>query len=317
MLRFIDQEEDNYSADQVAGLDLRGLYQQADKALGGWLPGGGTGNPLSKPAQQAVTQIKEAPAKAAKALRDLAIVPAIDAGIESGVLPTKEAMFARYLTGTEKPLTAYPKEGKEAIKGALDDLAIENTREQVDQIHKQQNPDYIKLSAVTTQLRTLLGTLSARVETGGPQSTDKELSLLAALEKEQTRLAKKLGLRGIILGNEPAKVGKQERLKIIKEHGLFDENNVATNFEAAYGGSLPNDVQLTLGRFAIKDGEIRDRYKFDGLEAGRQQLQKWGNVYPDAAGGGEAASNLIEMGLKMGTITPKSGYDIRIPLKKR
>lgn len=58
-LRFIDQEDqspqgDNYSPDMVAGLDLRGLYRQADKALGGWLPGGGTANPLSKPVRQAV-----------------------------------------------------------------------------------------------------------------------------------------------------------------------------------------------------------------------------------------------------------------------
>jgi hypothetical protein len=317
MLRYIDQEDDNYSSDQVAGLDLRGLYQQADKALGGWLPGGGTGNALSKPVQQAASAARQAPATAAKALRDLAIVPAIDKGIESGVLPVKEAMFARYLTGTEKPLTTYPKQAKEAIKGSLDDLAIENTREKVDQLHKEKNPDYIKLSAITTQLRTMQRTVSARAETGGPQPTDKELSTLAALEKEQAKLAKKLGLKGIILGDEPAKVSKQERLKIIKEHGLFDESNVATNFDAAYGGSLPNDVQLSLGRFAIKDGEIRDRYKFDNLETGRQQLQGWGNVYPDAAGGREAASNLIEMGLRMGTITPSSGYDIRIPLNKR
>lgn len=306
MLRFIDQEDDNYTPDQVAGLDLGGLYQKADKALGGWLPGGGTANPLSKPVRET-----------AKQLRDLAIVPAIDKGIESGVLPVKEAMFARYLTGTEKPLTAYPQKQKEAITNSLDDLAIENTREQVDQIHKQQNPDYLKLSAVTTQLRTLQRTVSARAETGGAQPTDKELSILAALEKEQAKLAKKLGLKGMILGDEPANISKQERLKIIKEHGLFDESSVATSHEAAYNGALPNDVQLTLGRFAIKDGEIRDRYKFDNLEGGRQQLQGWGNVYPDAAGGKEAASNLIEMGLRMGTINPKSGYDIRIPLKKR
>ena len=61
MLRFIDQPDDNYSADQVAGLNLRGLYQQADKALGGWLPGGGTANPLSKPVRQAVEKVTQAP----------------------------------------------------------------------------------------------------------------------------------------------------------------------------------------------------------------------------------------------------------------
>ena len=70
-LVFIDREEDNYSSDQVAGLDLRGLYQKADQALGGWLPGGGTGNPLSKPVRQAAAAVKQAPAASAKALQGL------------------------------------------------------------------------------------------------------------------------------------------------------------------------------------------------------------------------------------------------------
>jgi hypothetical protein len=68
MLRYIDQEDDNYSSDQVAGLDLRGLYQKADKALGGWLPGGGTGNPLSKPVQQAVKAVTTPPVAELKPL---------------------------------------------------------------------------------------------------------------------------------------------------------------------------------------------------------------------------------------------------------
>lgn len=68
-LRLIDQEQDdNYSSDQVAGLDLGGLYQQADKALGGWLPGGGTGNVLSKPVRQLINAASTAPVAKLKPL---------------------------------------------------------------------------------------------------------------------------------------------------------------------------------------------------------------------------------------------------------
>lgn len=318
MLRLIDQKPgDNYSSDQVAGLNLRGLYQKADKALGGWLPGGGTGNPLSKPVRQATQKATNAPRAAATAFRELAIVPAIDKGVESGVLPTKEALFVRYLTGTSKPLTAYPKQHKQAISNALDDLAIENTREQVDQLYKQKNPDHIKLFEVTGQLRSLLQTVSARAETGGAQPTKKELAVIAALEKEQAKLAKKLGLKGIVLGDEPANISRQERLRLINKHGLADKNNMATGFEAAYGDNLPRDVQLSLGRFEIRDGEIQDRYKFDNLDQGRRMHPVWGNTYPDAQGGGEAASILIELALKTGLIDPQSGYDIRIPLRDK
>jgi hypothetical protein len=65
-LTFVDKPEDNYSPDQVAGLNLGGLYQQADKALGGWLPGGGTANPLSKPLRQAVQVLTTAPVATVK-----------------------------------------------------------------------------------------------------------------------------------------------------------------------------------------------------------------------------------------------------------
>ena len=67
-LVFIDREEDNYSSDQVAGLDLKGLYQKADQALGGWLPGGGTGNPLSKPVRQLINTASTAPVAKLKPL---------------------------------------------------------------------------------------------------------------------------------------------------------------------------------------------------------------------------------------------------------
>ena len=60
MLRFLDQEQDDNS-DQVAGLNLGGLYQKADKAMGGWLPGGGTGNPLSKPVRQVIQAATKPP----------------------------------------------------------------------------------------------------------------------------------------------------------------------------------------------------------------------------------------------------------------
>jgi hypothetical protein len=52
------------------------------------------------------------------------------------------------------------------------------------------------------------------------------------------------------------------------------------------------------------------------LQVGRQQVTGAGNVYPDAAGGGELGSDLIEMGLKIGILKPSSGYDIKIPYSK-
>jgi hypothetical protein len=79
---------------------------------------------------------------------------------------------------------------------------------------------------------------------------------------------------------------------------------------------MPEEVALSLGRFNIKDNKITDRYKFDDLQAGRDQSDEYGSVYPDAAGGGQLASDLIELGLKTKILNPNSGYDIKIPYSK-
>lgn len=315
MLRFIDQEDDNDSADQVAGLNLGGLYQQADKALGGWLPGGGVANPLSKPIRQATQAIQEAPKQTAKALRDLAIVPAIDKGIESGVLPAKEAMFVRYLTNTDKPLTAYPKEGKRAITGALDDLAISSTNEKVDKIYAETNPTFKAFLGTAQQVHSLRSALRDRAEAGQGPPSEKELETLRKLEAKLEKLSKKAGVRNVLEAINPKpKISREERLKLIDQHGLVNRSNMSVTHREAYSRHLPDDVKLTLGSFTIKDNKIQDRYKFDDLESGRFNIDGR-NVYPDAYGGGEAASNLIELALKAGLINPQSGYDINIPLK--
>ena len=304
MLRFIDLEDEGYSPDQVAGLNLRGLYQQADKALGGWLPGGGTGNPLSNPVRQA-----------AEAVRDQAIVPAIDKGIESGVLPAKEAMFARYLTNTDKPLTVYPEEGKQAITDALDDLAVSSTKEKVDKIYAETNPTFKAFLGTAEQVYALQTAFRDRAEAGKGPPSEKELETLRKLEKKLEKLSKKAGVKNVLEAIDPKpKISKEERLKLIDQYELADRSNMSVAHREAYSKHLPDDVKLTLGSFTIEDDRIRDRYKFDALEQGRSNMDGQ-NVYPDALGGGETASDLIELALKLGLITPQSGYDINIPLK--
>jgi hypothetical protein len=193
-------------------------YKTTDKALGGWLPGGGTVSPITP-------SIRRFTEKA----RDQVVVPAIDEGLRRGVLPTKETMFARYLTGTSKPLTTYPPQ--------------------------------------------LLKNIS-----------------------EETKQSSSPG-------------------------------NTTFDYARSYAGNLPEDIKLSLGMFNVKNNVIEDRYQFDNLEAGRHNLDQFAlggsydntkkrNVYADAAEGGPMASNLIELGLKTGIINPKSGYDVRIPLRQ-
>jgi hypothetical protein len=88
---------------------LLNKYQQADKQLGGWLPGGGTAAPVTGKVQELTRSITPAN------IRDKVVVPVLDKGIESGVLPAAPAMFGRYLSGTSNPLTVLPTSIKQDI----------------------------------------------------------------------------------------------------------------------------------------------------------------------------------------------------------
>ena len=87
-------------------------YKQADKALGGWLPGGGTASPVSRPVQRAIEAVK------LPNVRDAVLIPVLDKGLAAGVVPPVAGMYARFLSGTSKPLTELPPALQAEIPGA-------------------------------------------------------------------------------------------------------------------------------------------------------------------------------------------------------
>jgi hypothetical protein len=293
--------------------NLLNKYQQADKRLGGWLPGGGTAAPPVRAMQIAAPMA----GRFAGVLRDQTVIPVIDKGIETGVLPTKEAMFARYLTGTNKPLTVYPEPLLNKISGAYGQAAIETTRDDVDRIFKQ-NPLYRQYETTQNELNNLRTRLRDQAEMTGVQSSVQDRQKLKQYEQKTNELRQSLNLPDYNLPHDrvpETSLSNQERLSIIQKNNLAQPGNVTFGSQAAYG-LMPKEVALSLGRFNIKDNKIIDRYKFDDLQAGRQQVPGFGNVYPDAAGGRVLGSNLIELGLKTGILNPSSGYDIRVPYSK-
>jgi len=288
-------------------------YKEADKATGGWLPGGGTAAPPVRTIQTAAPIA----GRLAGTLRDQLVIPVLDKGIETGVLPTKEAMFARYLTGTNKPLTVYPKPLLNKISNVYDQVAIEATRDDVDKIFKQ-NPLYRQYETVQNELNNFSTKLRDQAEMTGVESSFENQQKLKQYEQKANTLRKSLNLPNYSLPSDRLSekvLNNQERLNIIQKNNLVQPENISIGYNAAYD-VMPEEVQLSLGRFSIKDNKIKDRYKFDELQAGRQMISGMGNVYPDAAGGGELGSNLIELGLKTKILNPNSGYDIRIPYFK-
>ena len=292
---------------------VKGAYKQADKTAGGWLPGGGTAAPPVR-AMQAAVPIA---GRLAGAIRDQTIIPILDKGIETGVLPTKETMFARYLTGTNKPLTVYPQPLLNDISKAYDRAVIETTRDKVDEIFKQ-NPLYRQYETAQNEFNKLSTRIRNQAEMTGVESSVQDRQKLKQYEQKTNALRQSLNLPDSILPYESvpeAALNNQERLNIIQKNKLIQPGNVTFGMDVAYG-LMPNEIALSLGRFTIKNNKITDRYKFDHLQGGREQVEDYGNVYPDAAGGGRLASDLIELGLKTKILNPNSGYDIKIPYSK-
>jgi hypothetical protein len=88
-------------------------YRQADKQLGGWLPGGGAASPVTRTTQELTKSITPTN------IRNNVVVPVLDKGIATGIIPTAPGMFARYLTGTNKPLTEFPPSMHQGVRQDL------------------------------------------------------------------------------------------------------------------------------------------------------------------------------------------------------
>ena len=166
-----------------------GAYKQADKAAGGWLPGGGIAAPPVR-AMQAAVPIA---GRLAGAIRDQTIIPVLDKGIETGVLPTKETMFARYLTGTNKPLTVYPQPLLNDVSKAYDRAAIETTRDKVDKIFKQ-NPLYRQYETTQNELNKLSTRIRNQAEMTGVDSSVQDRQKLKQYEQKTNELRQSLNL---------------------------------------------------------------------------------------------------------------------------
>lgn len=74
-------------------------YGQADKKIFGGLLPGGAASPLSTP--KAAVQKITSP----QGVRDFVAIPLLDTAMRASAVPAAPGMYARFLSGTEKPLT--------------------------------------------------------------------------------------------------------------------------------------------------------------------------------------------------------------------
>ena len=279
-------------------------YREADKSLGGWLPGGGTASPVTRKAQEITKSVTP------ENIRDKVAIPILDKGIESGVIPAAPAMFARYLSGTSNTLTALP----ESIRQDVSKLASQKVDPQqtaqdiygsamhsrASQLWNQAWTD--KKDEAISDIKSSLGPLSfLRQNDQNYLETHAQVSPI--VQGEYQRLLE----QDISPEKTKALAAKEAYLKAVQNR---DPNTSfpVTNSQA-YGNGRLGPSTLTLGSFTVnpRSQEVTDRYHFDDLEKGKNAQ----GMYPDALGGGRPAAFLIDFALNKGWITPESGYNIK------
>jgi len=203
--------------------------------------------------REAGVTISDGMKDAATQLRDGVIVPFLDHGIESGDLPGKEAMYVRYLTGTDKPLNVLPPSVREAVPAAVDrSLARDRSRHLYSENYDLAFPEAV-----------------AKTKAEYPDLAPSFQTEIA--EQEAHKAAKPFA-------------GQTIPVPAIDEQGQLDIQY--KDYNEGSGNNVRHPLFQTLGRFHTKDGNVIDRYDFANHDSGMQYAS-------EQTGGAVGAANFL------------------------
>lgn len=291
-------------------------YGQLDKnVFKGILPGGAS---ISSSIAPDLRKVSQSPIY--KNIRDKVAVPLLDRGMETGVVPAKEGMFARFLSGTSQPLTRIPAETKAAE-------ALINK-----QLTQQVTVDPLRLTAEKTFKDWIDAFRAVRAQNemytmhgqGAPASQD-QINQVGALNQKVNEYVKQLGLKD---RNELFTPTKEQKLKQ-RQQGYTPSNYIVGDYMniGAQGLGL-NQKQTdlinrglvnTLGRYKVQDGQtVDERYDFNSYNLGTPLFAP-GSMVGGVVGEKESSRVLADKALsladKFGFIQPGAGYPVQFKFR--
>lgn len=291
-------------------------YGQLDKnVFKGVLPGGAS---ISSSIAPDLRKVSQSPIY--KTIRDKAAVPLLDRGMEAGVVPAKEGMFARFLSGTSQPLTRIPAETKaaEALinKQLTQQVTVDPLRLTAEKTFKDWI-DAFRAVRAQNEMYTMYGQ-------GAPASQD-QINQVGALNQKVNEYVKQLGLKD---RNELFTPTKEQKLKQ-RQQGYTPSNYVVSNYVniGAQGLGL-NQKQTdlinrglvnTLGRYKVQDGQtVDERYDFNSYNLGTPLFAP-GSMVGGVVGEKESSRVLADKALsladKFGFIQPGAGYPVQFKFR--
>jgi hypothetical protein len=291
-------------------------YGQIDKnVFKGVLPGGAS---ISSSIAPDIRNISQSPIY--KTVRDKVAVPILDRGMETGVVPAKEGMFARFLSGTAQPLTRIPADTKAAEALLNTQLTQQVTVNPLRQAADKTFNDWAYASRTVNNQNEMYN-----MHGKGSPPTQEQINQVNALDQKVNEYVSKLGLKHRLDLITPTKE------QIIKERQQgYTPSNYAFSSYGNIGARgldlnqeqqdlINNSLVNTLGRYKVQDGQTaNERYDFNSYNVGTS-LYAPGSMVGGVIGERESSRVLADRALsladKFGFIQPGAGYHVQFKFR--
>lgn len=292
-------------------------YGQVDKNIfKGLLPGGAS---ISSGIAPLVRMASQSPVY--KTLRDKVAIPVLDKGMEAGLVPAKEGMFARFLSGTAQPLERIPAETK-AAEALLNQKLTQAVTVQPLRIAAEKSlEDWRKASTNVSNQNEMYYTHGI----GAPE-TQEQTKRVNMLDQKVNDYVKQLGLRDRFeLIINPS---KEQQIKE-RQTGYTPLNYTVDNYKrmGALGLDLNEDqtnlvtkgLVNTLGQYKVQDGRtVKERYDFNSYNAGTPLYlpgSMVGAVIGEPMESTKLADKALALADKLGFIQPGAGYPVEFKFR--
>lgn len=292
-------------------------YGQVDKNIfRGLLPGGAS---ISSGVAPLVRMASQSPVY--KTLRDKVAIPVLDKGMEVGVVPAKEGMFARFLSGTSQPLERIPAETK-AAEALLNQKLTQSVTVQPLRIAADKSlEDWRKASTNVSNQNEMY-----YMHGIGFPETQEQTKRVNMLDQKVNDYVKQLGLRDrfeLILNPS-----KEQQIKE-RQTGYTPLNYTVDNYGrmGALGLDLNEDqtnlvtkgLVNTLGQYKVQDGQtVKERYDFNSYNAGTPLYlpgSMVGAVIGEPIESTKLADKALALADKLGFIQPGAGYPVEFKFR--
>jgi len=290
-------------------------YGQVDRSVfKGLLPGGASISSSVAPGMRAVSA-----SPVYKTVRDKAVVPVLDAAMERGIVPAKEGMFARFLSGTSAPLTRIPADTR-AAEAMLNNRLANPT---------EKDKKMAELSQATQLWLSKAEPLNNQNEMysmhgiGSPATTQQQQEV-NQLKQNVDRLSAGLGMKNNLEYYTAPNYLAAERQTNYNpsNYTMSDYSTIGPTglgFSSEQTELINKGLVNTLGRYNVEGGKTKgERYDFNSYNVGTPLFAPGsmvGGVVGEAEGSRKLADKALGIADKFGFIKPGAGYPVEFKFR--